>query len=53
MNAEQSIVVTLDNEAGIALLNDFIDDLRASGFLQDIVDRYRIAGVEVAPPGIR
>ena len=53
MNAEQSIVVTLHNDAGIAVLNRTIDELRTSGFLQDIVDRYRIAGVEVAPPGIR
>jgi polar amino acid transport system substrate-binding protein len=49
MNAEQSIVVTQENEAGIAQLNRFIDETRSSGFLQSIVDRYGLAGVEIAP----
>jgi polar amino acid transport system substrate-binding protein len=53
MNAEQSIVVTLDNSAGVHLLDRCIDELRSSGFLQGIVDRYRIAGVEMASVGMR
>jgi len=49
MFAEQSLVVAPGNTAGIVQLNDFIDAARASGFLQRIVDRYGLAGVEVAP----
>jgi len=50
---EQSIVVAQENEAVVSRLDLFIDELRASGFLQEIVDRYMIAGVEVAPRGRR
>jgi len=50
---EQSIVVAQENEAIVSQLDLFIDELRASGFLQEIVDRYMIAGVEVAPRGRR
>lgn len=53
MFAEQSIVVTQANAAGLAHLNRFIDEIRASGFLQSMVDRYGLAGVEVAPHGTR
>jgi polar amino acid transport system substrate-binding protein len=53
MFAEQSIVVAQGNEAGIAQLNRFIDETRSSGFLQSIVDRYGLAGVEVAPKDTR
>ena len=50
---EQSIVVAQQNEAVVSQLDRFIDDLRASDYLQEIVDRYRLAGVEVAPKGTR
>ncbi len=50
---EQSIVVAQQNEAVVSRLDGFIDELRASGFLQEIVDRYMLAGVEVAPGGAR
>jgi len=50
---EQSIVVAQENEAIVSRLDDFIDDLRTSGILQEIVERYMIAGVEVAPEGRR
>jgi len=49
MYAEQSLVVRRDNDAGVAQLNRFIDELRSSGFLQEHVARYAIAGVEAAP----
>lgn len=51
MFAEQSLVVAAENAAGLAHLNRFIDEIRASGFLQSMVDRYGLAGVEVAPNG--
>lgn len=50
---EQSVVVAQENGAVVSQLDLFIDELRNSGFLQEIVDRYMIAGVEVAPRGRR
>jgi ABC-type amino acid transport substrate-binding protein len=50
---EQSIVVARQNETVVSQLDRFIDDLRVSGYLQEIVDRYTLAGVEVAPKGTR
>jgi polar amino acid transport system substrate-binding protein len=49
MSAQQSIVVARGNSAGLAYLNAFLDEARESGLLQEIVDRYGLAGVEVAP----
>lgn len=48
---EQALVVAKGEAARVALLNRFIADLRASGFLQAAIDRARLSGVEVAPPG--
>ena len=50
---EQSVVVSFGNEAVVPQLDLAIDELRTSGVLQEIVDRYMIAGVEVAPRGRR
>lgn len=50
---EQSIVVAQHNEAIVLQLDRFIDEARDSGLLQEIVERYTIAGVEVAPKGAR
>lgn len=37
----------------LAAINGFIDDARASGFLQGAVAKSGIIGLEVAPPGYR
>ncbi|MDX1429163.1 MAG: hypothetical protein R3282_02695, partial [Rhodothermales bacterium] len=50
---EQSIVVAQRNRAIVPRLDQFIDEARDSGLLQTIVERYGIAGVEVAPRGRR
>ena len=50
---EQSIVVSFENEAVVPQLDLIVDELRTSGVLQVIVERYMIAGVEVAPRGRR
>ena len=50
---EQSVVVAHDHAIFLDRLNQIIDELRTAGFLQEIVDRYEIAGVEVAPGGAR
>ena len=46
---EQSLVVGKGDPARVSYLNRFIDDLRASGFLQAAIDRAQLHGVEVAP----
>ena len=46
---EQSIVVSFENEAVVPQLDRIVDELRSSRVLQQIVERYNIAGVEVAP----
>jgi polar amino acid transport system substrate-binding protein len=50
---EQSIVVAHENADFLPRLDQLIEDLRTAGVLQEIVNRYRIAGVEVAPGGRR
>jgi polar amino acid transport system substrate-binding protein len=49
LGVQQSIVVRKDNVSGVAALNRFIDDIRASGQLERIVAGANLAGVEVAP----
>lgn len=46
---EQSIVVSFENEVVVPQLDLIVDELRTSRVLQQIVERYMIAGVEVAP----
>lgn len=46
---EQSVVVAQGNDVAVPQLDRFIDEARTSGFLQSLVDRYMLAGVEVAP----
>ena len=46
---QQSIVVGKENTAGVTMLNRFIDEARDSGFLRDVIERAKLAGVEVAP----
>lgn len=53
MSADQAIVVARGNESGADHLNRFLDEARSSGLLQRIVDRYGLAGVEVAPARMR
>ncbi len=50
---EQSIVVSQQNIAIVPQLDLFIDSVRDAGLLQEIVEQYRIAGVEVAPQARR
>ena len=46
----QALVVEKGNQAGVAELNAFLEDVRASGFVKASLDRARLAGVDVAPP---
>ena len=42
-------MVSFENEAVVPQLDLIVDELRSSRVLQQIVERYNIAGVEVAP----
>jgi polar amino acid transport system substrate-binding protein len=46
---EQSMFVPKGDRARLESLNRFLDDLRASGFLQAAIERARLSGVEPAP----
>ena len=46
---EQSIAIDQGDPARLEALNRLIDDLRTSGFLQSVMERAQLAGVEVAP----
>ncbi len=50
---EQSIVVAKGSAEWLAAINRFIDDARASGLIRGAIDRAKLVGVEVAPPGKR
>ena len=47
----QTIAIPKGRPEALAVLNRFIDDVRANGFLQDAIARSRAIGVEVAPAG--
>jgi polar amino acid transport system substrate-binding protein len=49
----QTIIVGKDKSEALAAVNAFIDDVRASGFLEEALTRSRIVGIAVAPPGFR
>lgn len=46
---EQCLIVSKENAGAVGLLNRFIDGARGAGFLQAVVGRANLAGVEVAP----
>jgi polar amino acid transport system substrate-binding protein len=48
-NVPQNIVVPKDKPEVLAAVDKFIDDMRASGFLRDVIARGGAIGVEAAP----
>jgi polar amino acid transport system substrate-binding protein len=46
---EQTIIVPKGNPETLKLVNQFIDDIRMSGFLRDSIQRSGVIGVTVAP----
>jgi polar amino acid transport system substrate-binding protein len=46
---EQAIIVPRGDAAALKAVNQFIDDVRRSGFLQASIDRSGIVGITVAP----
>ena len=47
----QTIIVPKDKTAALETVNRFLDDMRASGFLQSAVEKSGIIGLSVAPAG--
>jgi polar amino acid transport system substrate-binding protein len=47
----QTVVVAKDRKVALLVLNRFIDDVRASGFLQQAIAASGIIGLEMAPGG--
>jgi polar amino acid transport system substrate-binding protein len=47
---EQNIVVQKGDSLKLGVVNEFLDEARASGFLKDSLLRARLAGVEAPPP---
>ncbi|MGB9365679.1 MAG: transporter substrate-binding domain-containing protein [Xanthobacteraceae bacterium] len=50
---EQAVIVPKGEAARLAIIDRFIDEARASGFIADSIARAGLVGVDVAPPGAR
>ena len=50
---EQAVIVPKGQTARLALIDRFIDEARASGFIADAIARTGLVGVDVAPAGSR
>ena len=48
---QQSIGATPGNAAGIAFLRAFVEEAKASGLVGELIERHRVRGLAVAPPG--
>jgi polar amino acid transport system substrate-binding protein len=48
---QQAIGTGRRNTAGAAFLRDFVEEAKASGFVQGLIDRHQVRGLSVAPPG--
>ena len=50
---EQAVIVPKGDGARLAIVERFIDEARASGFIADAIKRSGLIGVDVAPAGMR
>jgi polar amino acid transport system substrate-binding protein len=50
---EQNLVVQKGDTAKLKIINEFLDEARASAFLRDSLVRAKLAGVEAPPPKTR
>jgi polar amino acid transport system substrate-binding protein len=48
---QQAIGTARANAAGAAFLRDFVEEAKASGFVQGLIDRHQVRGLSVAPRG--
>ena len=47
---QQAIGTARKNAAGAAFLRDFVEEAKASGFVQSLIDKHKVRGLSVAPP---
>jgi polar amino acid transport system substrate-binding protein len=50
---EQAVIVPKGQVARLAIVNRFLDEARASGFVAATIARAGLVGVDVAPPNSR
>jgi len=48
---QQAVGTAQGNAAGAAFLRDFVEDAKASGLVARLIERHRVRGLAVAPPG--
>jgi polar amino acid transport system substrate-binding protein len=48
---QQAIGTGRKNTAAAAFLRDFVEETKASGFVQGLIDRHKVRGLAVASPG--
>jgi len=46
----QAVGTPKKNTAGAAFLHDFVEDVKASGFIASLIERHKVSGLSVAPP---
>ena len=50
---EQTLIVPKGDRENLKAVNQFIDDIRTSGFLRATIDRSGIIGIAVAPAPVK
>jgi polar amino acid transport system substrate-binding protein len=48
---QQAVGTAKANAAGARFLRDFVEEAKASGLVARLIERHRIRGLSVAPPG--
>jgi polar amino acid transport system substrate-binding protein len=50
MSVQQAIGTGRKNTAGAAFLRAFVEEVKASGFVQRLIEKHKVRGLSVAPP---
>jgi polar amino acid transport system substrate-binding protein len=48
---QQAIGIPHGREAGAVFLRDFVEEAKASGLVARLIERHKVRGLSVAPPG--
>ena len=48
---QQAVGTARQNQAGAAFLRDFVEEAKSSGLIARLIERHRVRGLTVAPPG--
>ena len=48
---QQAVGTSPKNAAGAAFLSKFVEEAKASGFVKQLIERHKVVGLSVAPPG--